>query len=151
MSERIPVRLYANSTCIKNGTESSSGGWCAILRYGTSHEKTLKGFESSTTQNKMALRAIIEGVKALSKPCEVTVIVNSRYIVDTSGSMKDFKSRGWKTKAGVQMANLDLWQELIAAGKEGGHHMNFQIVEENPGLGYIDRCSHVARSEVERA
>lgn len=123
------VTLYTDGSCVNNGTETAVGGWTAILQF-NDKEKLLRGFESHTTNNKMKLRAVIEGVRALKTPCEVKVFTNSDYVITGASNMRKFIADGWKNAAGKQIANKELWEELIKIGNEGKHHIQFQSAKD---------------------
>lgn len=93
------VELYTDGACSGN---PGPGGWGAILRYGE-HEKELSGGAHDTTNNRMELTAVIEGLKALKEPCMVTVYSDSKYFCDgvQKGWVYGWKKRGWK-KSGRQ-------------------------------------------------
>ena len=135
------VTLDISGCCTRNGMETSVGSFCAILGC-NNQEKTLTGFYSRVTNNQIELAALVESIKALKKPCEVTVRTSSKYIIETATSMKDFIARGWKTKSGTEMANKNAWQKLIQVAKEGNHHLTFQYIpNENKS-----RCEKIAKA-----
>ena len=84
------VELYTDGACSGN---PGPGGWCAILKY-KSKEKTISGAEAKTTNNRMELTAVIQGLSALKHPCEVTVVSDSKYVWD--GCMRGRKKTGKK-------------------------------------------------------
>jgi ribonuclease HI len=88
------------------------GGWAAILRYGA-HKKELWGCEPHTTNNRMELRAAIEGLAALKEDCEVEVVTDSEYLKNgITKWIKNWKLRGWKTATKDPVVNQDLWIAL---------------------------------------
>lgn len=114
MKEGKPVKkveLYTDGACSGN---PGPGGWGAILRYGE-HEKELSGGAHDTTNNRMELTAVIEGLKALKEPCMVTVYSDSKYFCDgvQKGWVYGWKKRGWKKSDGKPALNPDLWEELL--------------------------------------
>ncbi len=134
------VSMYTDGSCFRNGSETAIGGYCAILTFGT-HERIIHGYESRTTNNRMELRAIIEGVKALKAPSSITVYTDSMYVVKGAASL-----RSW-LKDSRPHANMDLWQELIDAGKQGKHHLSFQHVPGHSGNPMNERCDKIARNQ----
>ena len=115
MKEGKPVKkveLYTDGACSGN---PGPGGWGAILRYGE-HEKELSGGAHDTTNNRMELTAVIEGLKALKEPCMVTVYSDSKYFCDgvQKGWAYGWKKRGWKKSDGKPALNPDLWEELLS-------------------------------------
>ena len=105
------VILYTDGACSGN---PGPGGWCAILRYGSA-EKVLSGGEAQTTNNRMELLGVINGLKALRESCFVTLRTDSQYIVNAlnNGWLRDWEKRGWKRRDG-ELKNAELWQELYA-------------------------------------
>ncbi len=107
------VVLTSDGACIGN---PGPGGWACILRYREYHRE-LSGSEPHTTNNRMELRAVIEGLKALKERCSVTVRTDSRYLKDGVTSwLHKWKANGWLHKvrrAGKQpVKNRDLWEEI---------------------------------------
>lgn len=103
------VKLYTDGACKGN---PGPGGWGALLVHGDI-EKELSGHEANTTNNRMELRAAIEGLKALKTPCHVEVYTDSSYVRD--GMMK--WRFGWEKRGWAKVANVEIWQELIAAAR----------------------------------
>lgn len=125
------VEIYTDGACSGN---PGPGGWAAILRSGE-HEKEIAGFEPQTTNNRMELRAVIEALKALKFPCEVTVYSDSAYLVNAlqQGWLEKWMRDGWKRgprkKEPVQ--NADLWQELARLLQI--HNVRFEKVQGHAG------------------
>ena len=108
--ELTKVDLFTDGACSGN---PGAGGWGAILRCkGT--EKELSGGSEMTTNNKMELTAVIEGLKALNRPCHVTLYTDSKYVADgiSKGWAASWKARGWRKKDGKPALNPELWDEL---------------------------------------
>ena len=87
------IEMYTDGACSGN---PGPGGWGTILRFGSA-EKELSGGERSTTNNRMELTAVIEGFKALKRPCDVTLYTDSKYVADaiTKGWAEGWKRKGW--------------------------------------------------------
>ena len=106
------VVIYTDGSCKGN---PGPGGWGAWLRSGD-HEKELFGGEAQTTNNRMELTAVIEGLGALKKPCSVTVYTDSQYVRQGITTwIHNWKRRGWVTTDKQPVKNVDLWQQLDAA------------------------------------
>ena len=88
------VTLYTDGACSGN---PGPGGWAAILLY-QGHEKTLSGGEPETTNNRMELTAVIQGLAALNQPCVVELYSDSKYVIDAleKGWAAGWRKRGWK-------------------------------------------------------
>jgi ribonuclease HI len=114
MSKKLPeVILYTDGACSGN---PGPGGWGALLIW-NGKEKTLSGGEPDTTNNRMEMRAIIEGLKALNKPCHVKVHSDSALIINafTKGWIDNWKRKGWKKSDKKPVENRDLWEEMLQA------------------------------------
>jgi ribonuclease HI len=110
------VQLITDGGCIGN---PGPGGWAAILRH-DGNKKEICGCEPHTTNNRMELRAAIEGLRALKEGCEVEVVTDSEYLKNGITTwIHGWKRKGWMTAAKKPVLNQDLWQEL---DKEVGRH-----------------------------
>ena len=105
------VEIFTDGACRGN---PGPGGWGALLRYGD-REKSLYGGESETTNNRMELTAVIEGLNALTQPCKITLTSDSTYVLKGIQEwMPQWKKRNWKTAGKKPVKNVDLWQKLDA-------------------------------------
>jgi ribonuclease HI len=103
------VEIFTDGACRGN---PGPGGWGALLRYGNK-ERTLCGGEHETTNNRMELMAVIKGLSALQRSCEVKVTSDSTYVLKGIQEwMPNWKARGWKTASKKPVKNVDLWQQL---------------------------------------
>lgn len=135
------VTLYTDGACSGN---PGRGGWGAILIYG-SYRKELSGGEPVTTNNKMELTAVIEGLKALNEPCEVDVYSDSAYVVNAF--LQDWIS-GWIRRGWKNVKNIELWNELIALTEK--HKVHFNKVKGHADDELNNRCDELARGEVKK-
>ncbi len=135
------VTLYTDGACSGN---PGRGGWGAILIYG-SYRKELSGGEQVTTNNKMELTAVIEGLKALNEPCEVDVYSDSAYVVNAF--LQDWIS-GWIRRGWKNVKNIELWNELIALTEK--HKVHFNKVKGHADDELNNRCDELARGEVKK-
>jgi ribonuclease HI len=142
------VKIYTDGSCRDNGMETAVGGWSALLQFG-GHDKLIKGYESHTTNNKMELRAVIEGVKALHEPCEIEVLTDSNYVVNGAADVRRFIRRNWRNRAGREIVNKELWQELIEVGNKGKHHITFTKVQGHSSNPYNRITDIMAKAMVE--
>ena len=109
MNEVVDIQIFTDGACRGN---PGPGGWGVILRSG-SHEKELFGGEQSTTNNRMELRAAIEGLAALKWPSRVTVTADSQYVRQgITQWIEGWKRNRWRTSAKKPVKNQDLWQLL---------------------------------------
>lgn len=108
-NEVVDIQIFTDGACRGN---PGPGGWGVILRFG-SHEKELFGGEQSTTNNRMELRAAIEGLAALKRPSRVTVTTDSQYVRQgITQWIEGWKRNQWRTSAKKPVKNQDLWQLL---------------------------------------
>jgi ribonuclease HI len=103
------VEIFTDGACRGN---PGPGGWGALLRYGD-NERSLCGGEPDTTNNRMELMAVIQGLMALQRSCEVQVTSDSTYVLKGIQEwMPNWKKKGWKTAAKKPVKNADLWKQL---------------------------------------
>jgi ribonuclease HI len=103
------VEIFTDGACRGN---PGPGGWGALLRYGD-NERSLWGGEPDTTNNRMELMAVIQGLLALQRSCEVKVTSDSTYVLKGIQEwMPNWKKKGWKTAAKKPVKNADLWKQL---------------------------------------
>lgn len=111
------VFLLSSGACSRN---PGPGGWASMLRYDV-YKKVVVGKEESTTNNRMHLRAVIEGLKKLKWPCDITISTNSKYITD---AYNEGYIEKWRPNL-ISRTNGDLWKELDDIIKESGHTAHF--------------------------
>jgi ribonuclease HI len=124
----ITVEIFTDGACRGN---PGPGGWGALLRYGD-NERSLCGGEHETTNNRMELMAVIKGLSALQRSCEVTVTSDSTYVLKGIQEwMPNWKKKGWKTASKKPVKNVDLWQQLDELVEL--HTINWQWVKGHSG------------------
>ena len=133
------VYLYTDGACKGN---PGPGGWGVLMRYGR-HEKELFGGEAQTTNNRMELSAVIEGLAALTRPCRVVICTDSQYVKNGMEKwIHGWKRNGWKTAAKQPVKNAELWQrpdELAAQ-----HQIEWQWVRGHTGHPENERADELA-------
>lgn len=131
------VTIYTDGACRGN---PGPGGFGVILEYGAARRE-LSGGEPQTTNNRMELRAAIEGLSALREPCEVTLYSDSRYLVDavTLGWAESWRKTGWKRG---KAKNPDLWEQLLSLLSV--HTVSFVWVKGHDGHPENERCDALA-------
>ncbi|WP_348637704.1 ribonuclease HI [Minwuia sp. IMCC3077] len=140
---RMEVEIWTDGACSGN---PGPGGWGAVLRFGD-REKELSGGEAQTTNNRMELRAAIESLNALKRPCDVLLHTDSRYVMDgITDWIRGWKARGWKTAAKKPVKNADLWQELDAANSR--HRVRWHWVKGHAGDAGNERADQLAREAI---
>jgi ribonuclease HI len=134
------VTIFSDGSSLGN---PGPGGYGTILRFGK-HEKELTGGEPMTTNNRMELIAVIEGLKALKEPCEVTIYSDSSYVVNAINEWLD----GWIKKDFKKVKNPDLWKAYIEAAKP--HKVKAVWVRGHNGHPENERCDELARTTAEK-
>ena len=134
------IELFTDGACSGN---PGPGGWGAILRYGE-REKELSGGAPQTTNNRMELTAVIEGLAALKESCEVTIVSDSRYVVDgiEKGWAKSWKRNGWRKADKKPALNADLWDRLLSLLDI--HRVQFVWIKGHDGHPENERCDAMA-------
>ena len=137
------VTLYTDGACSGN---PGPGGWGAILAY-QGNEKELSGGESSTTNNRMELTAVIEGLSALKEPCIVELYSDSKYVIDglQKGWAEGWRKRGWVKSDKKPALNPDLWEKLLNLTKT--HQMRYHWVKGHADNPKNNRCDELAVME----
>ncbi|MBL8049314.1 MAG: ribonuclease HI [Chthonomonas sp.] len=119
------------------------GGYGVILEYGDKRRELSEGYRR-TTNNRMEMRGVIAALAALRYPCEVTIVTDSKYVVDsvTKRWVHGWRSRGWKKSDGNPALNADLWQEMLDLLET--HKVKFQWVRGHAGHAENERCDELA-------
>ena len=140
------VTLYTDGACSGN---PGPGGWAAILLY-QGHEKTLSGGEPETTNNRMELTAVIQGLAALNQPCAVELYSDSKYVIDAleKGWAAGWRKRGWKKSDKKPALNPDLWEQLLDLAEY--HTLRCHWVKGHAENPYNNRCDQLAVAEWKR-
>ena len=144
MSSEPEVLLFTDGACSGN---PGPGGWAFILRHsGTGKVLEKFGGEKLTTNNRMELQAVIEGLSMLKRPCHVELFTDSEYVrKGLSEWMAGWKKNGWQRRERGKLkpvSNVELWQrldELVA-----DHNIKFTRVAGHSGHPENDRCDELA-------
>ncbi len=133
------VEIFSDGACKGN---PGPGGWGVVLRVG-SHVKELYGGEPATTNNRMELTAVIQGLSALTRPCQIRVCTDSQYVLKgISQWIVDWKRRGWRTADKKPVKNIDLWQQLDALVAK--HEIEWVWVKGHAGHPENERADELA-------
>ncbi len=140
------VLIYTDGACSGN---PGPGGWCSILQYGN-YEKQISGGNAETTNNRMELSAVIEGLKALNRACDVIVISDSKYVCDAINKkwVYSWQKKGWKKSDGKPALNVDLWEELLRLLNI--HNVTFNWIKGHAGHPENERCDKQAVIETQK-
>ena len=143
MAELKHVELFTDGACSGN---PGPGGWGCVLRFG-GVSKELSGGEAQTTNNRMELTALIEGLSALKYRCRVTVTSDSKYVIDAiqNGWAKKWRANGWMRNKKDKALNPDLWETLLNLLDR--HEAEFVWVKGHAGHPENERCDELAVAE----
>ena len=141
------VELYTDGACQGN---PGPGGWGAILRFGA-HERELSGGDRDTTNNRMELSGVIEGLKLLKEPCEVDLYSDSQYVCNAleKGWARKWKQNGWMRNKKDPALNPELWDELLRLSDI--HKLHIHWVKGHAGHPENERCDRLAVAAAEKA
>ena len=134
------IALYCDGACSGN---PGPGGWGTILRFG-GHEKELSGGEAQTTNNRMELTALIEGLACLKESCRVVVTTDSQYVANgiNKGWARAWKRNGWRKADKKPALNADLWDRLLTLLDQ--HEVTVRWVKGHAGHPENERCDALA-------
>lgn len=142
------VVIYTDGACKGN---PGPGGWGVLLQAGP-HTKELFGGELGTTNNRMELTAVIEALRALKRPCDVTLFLDSEYVrKGITEWVHGWKARGWKTASKQPVKNVELWQQLDALVDGAGHRITWRWVKGHAGDPGNERADSLANLGVDKA
>ena len=136
------VEIFTDGACSGN---PGPGGYGAILMSGK-YKKEISGGEPETTNNRMELMAVIVGLRALKRPCTVTLYSDSRYVVDMvrEGWLERWKQNGWMRNKKEPAKNVDLLEELDRLLHV--HRVEMIWVKGHAENPYNNRCDELAVS-----
>lgn len=140
------VVLYTDGACSGN---PGPGGWAAILRY-KGREKVLTGAEEQTTNNRMELMAVWQGLQSLKRPAKVRVYSDSAYVVNAfeQGWIERWQQNGWRTARGTDVENRDLWEAILEEWKR--HEVTFIKVRGHADDDLNNRADMLAVTAMKR-
>ena len=143
------VIIYTDGACSGN---PGPGGWGCILFYTDSEANEPKlemsGGEPDTTNNRMELTAVIEGIKKLKSPCNITVYSDSQYVCNAfnKGWLAGWQKKGWVNSSKEPVKNIDLWKQYITVSQQ--HKVRFVNVKGHSDNVYNNRCDELARAAI---
>lgn len=139
------VKIYTDGSCRGN---PGPGGWAAILCWDV-HTKEFSGSEMATTNNRMEMSAVINGLNALKQQCHVEVYTDSQYVKNGLMWMNRWKVNGWKTASGRDVKNKDLWLSIYAHSQY--HDISFIWVPGHADVPLNERANELAQQASGRA
>ena len=144
----MKVSIYTDGAA--RGNPDGPGGYGTVMEYvdtkGELHRKEISHGYKKTTNNRMELMAVIAGLEALNRPCEVMLYSDSKYVVDAFNQrwIDGWLKKGWKRGKNEPVKNVDLWKRLLAAKEK--HQVKFNWVKGHDGHPQNERCDELATS-----
>lgn len=144
----MKVSIYTDGSA--RGNPDGPGGYGTVLQYvdaaGTLHERELSAGYKKTTNNRMELMAVIVGLEALNRPCQVELYSDSKYVIDAFEKkwVDSWLKNGWKNSQKKPVKNIDLWKRLLEAKSK--HQVHFNWVKGHAGHPENERCDKLATS-----
>lgn len=142
----MKVDIYTDGAA--RGNPDGPGGFGTVLHFmdssGQLHVKELSGGYVRTTNNRMELMAVIAGLEALTRPCQVELFSDSKYVTDAFNKqwIDSWIKKGWKRGKNEPVKNVDLWKRLLAAKEP--HQVHFNWVKGHNGHPENERCDYLA-------
>lgn len=145
-NKRKQVTIYTDGAAEPN---PGPGGYGAVLVYGP-HRKQISGGFARTTNNRMEITAAIKGLEMLKEPCDVTLVSDSKYLVDamTLGWAKRWRARGWIKSDKEPVVNPDLWERLLDLCSI--HNVTFKWVKGHAGHPENELCDQLATAALQQ-
>lgn len=146
METLLNVELYTDGACSYN---PGPGGWGYYLLCKEKNKKKFKsGFKENTTNNQMELTAVIEGLKALKKPCNLTIYSDSAYVCNAflQNWVDNWLVNNFKNSQKKEISNKDLWLELLDLLKQ--HNVSWVKVKGHADNEYNNKCDKLATDAI---
>jgi ribonuclease HI len=142
-NESSIVEIFADGSCLGN---PGPGGYGTIVRYGT-REKEISGYCPNTTNNRMELMAVIDGLEALERPSQVRIFTDSNYVYKGITTWIDsWLKRNWLNSQKRPVLNRDLWERLLVVSKP--HQIEWRWLKGHARHPENERCDKLARQSV---
>ena len=144
----MKVSIYTDGSA--RGNPDGPGGYGTVLQYvdatGALHERELSAGYKKTTYNRMELMAVIVGLEALNRPCQVELYSDSKYVIDAFEKkwVDSWLKNGWKNSQKKPVKNIDLWKRLLEVKSK--HQVHFNWVKGHAGHPENERCDKLATS-----
>ena len=140
------VTIYTDGACSGN---PGKGGWGCVLIY-KGYQKEFSGYNAETTNNRMELTAVIEGLKKLKEPCKVDLYTDSAYVCNAfvNGWIDSWKNNNFKTANNKPVQNLDLWQQLLSLCDI--HNVDFHKVKGHADNELNNLCDKLATDQIKK-
>ena len=142
----MKVTIYTDGAA--RGNPDGPGGYGTVIEYvdpkGKLHVKELSQGYEKTTNNRMELMAVIAGLEALNRPCQVDLFSDSKYVVDAFNQkwIDGWIKKNWNRGKSGPVKNIDLWKRLLKAKEI--HQVTFHWVKGHDGHPQNERCDELA-------
>ena len=144
MEKNNNIKMYTDGACRGN---PGIGGWGVFIQR-DNDQSDLYGFDLKTTNNKMELKAVIEGLKTINPKANVTIITDSQYVKNGINQwIFNWKKNGWKTAAKKPVKNIDLWKELDDLVEN--HSVDWEWVKGHSGNPGNERADQLANKGID--
>ncbi len=136
--------MFTDGACRGN---PGPGGWGVVLSY-QDKRKTMNGYNPETTNNRMELTAVIEGLRTLKRSCDIELNTDSKYVLQGINEwIASWKRNGWKTVAKKPVKNSDLWQQLD--NETNRHRINWHWVKGHTGIEGNELADQLANDAID--
>jgi ribonuclease HI len=145
-AEKPTIDVYTDGGC---RVDSGCGAWAAVI-YDGPRPAEISGFEPHTTNNKMELRAAVEGLKQLETPSTVRLFSDSAYLVNcmNEGWYLKWERNGWKNSKKKPVENADLWRELLELAR--CHDVKWVKIPSHAGVAANERCHALVQLAIQQ-
>ena len=147
------VVCYTDGGCRGNGKENAVGGYGIVMFYtdesNVTHKKELKKGFQGVTNNQMELQAVIDCLLALKRPCNVTLVTDSKYVCNAINEkwLDGWKKRGWVNSSKQPVKNKEQWQDLSLLLQM--HNVSFFWVKGHSTNEWNNRCDELANEAMD--
>lgn len=144
-SKMKTIDIYTDGACSGN---PGIGGWAALLIY-NGHKKEISGYDKDTTNNRMEIFAVIQGLRALKESCIVNLYTDSSYVSDAFNKawIAAWQKNNWRTASKKEVKNQDLWRALLYETHK--HKISFIHVQGHADNEFNNHCDRLAREAIE--
>jgi ribonuclease HI len=146
----MTIELYSDGACSGNGSPNAIGGWAVILKCGD-HQKTLTGRERNTTNSRMELTAVIQGLSAImDDDSPIKVYSDSEYLVKCINDRwyQRWLDQNWRLSTGQPVKNLKLWVELLTLYFWYQDTIEFIHIRGHAGHKYNELADQLAKQAI---
>jgi len=134
-------KMYTDGACLGN---PGPGGYAAIILEDSNVINKITGSAKDTTNNRMELKAVIEGLKIAEEGSRIELYSDSTYVLNgLSEWIKNWKKNSWKTASKKDVANKDLWQQLDILS--ANFQLDFNKIKGHSGNKYNEEVDSLAK------